>query len=58
MTIEPLLRQIPFFDPIEDHALPELAQSLELIRCDAGQILFYENDPKVPPKVKTRFGKS
>ena len=45
MTIEPLLRQIPFFDPIEDHALPELAQSLELIRCDAGQILFYENDP-------------
>ncbi len=45
MNIKQMLRRIPLFDSVEDHILPELAQSLELIRCDAGQILFYENDP-------------
>jgi CRP-like cAMP-binding protein len=45
MSIEPILRRISLFDSVEDNALPELAQSLETIRLDAGRILFYENDP-------------
>ena len=45
MSIEPILRRISLFDSVEENALPELARSLESIRLDADQILFYENEP-------------
>lgn len=45
MPIERMLREIPFFDSVASKDLPDLMRSLELVRLDSGQVLFYENDP-------------
>jgi phosphoserine phosphatase RsbU/P len=39
------LHQISLFDSVEENALRELAQSLQLVHLEAGRILFMENDP-------------
>ena len=44
MSIEPILRRISLFNTVEENALRELGESLQLVQLEAGRILFSEND--------------